>query len=96
MAEAVDDPDSGEWSNPESKLLWEKARDKMSRVTSAVIEHTLKTTTEEDPENMIFVPYGPFRPVESPITATRVPDNPDAVFTTVRSTEVLWYAINTP
>ena len=96
LAEAVDDPDSGEWSNPESKLLWEKARDKMSRVTSAVIEHTLKTTTEEDPENMIFVPYGPFRPVESPITATRVPDNPDAVFTTVRSTEVLWYAINTP
>jgi hypothetical protein len=93
LSYAVPDLDSPDWGIPESKLLWEKALDKMSRVTSAVIEHALKKTADP-PDDLIFIPPRPFRPVGSPIQTTSYTiGNFTSAYVTVRSTEIPWYAV---
>ena len=98
-------PETSEWSNPQSEVLWERALDKMSRVMTAVMEDTLRS--DAPPHYPIHLPPRPFQPTQSPIVwEHRFPATgrrlPGVDYTTRRradfnvklqSTEVFWYAV---
>ena len=91
LATAFATPNTREWSNAQSELLWKRALDKMSRAMSAVVEDALRS---QAPENtFIHLPSRPFEDDE-PIIAWAPRDDPaptDAYTLAVRSKEIFWY-----
>ena len=86
------------WNNPESKLLWRRAVDKMSRVMSAVIEDVLRS--EAQPNTPIHLPT---RPIAASL-GLAMPSASWAIYggatrpslrqrATVQVEEILWYAV---
>ena len=86
---------AGDWNNPQSKQLWERAVGKLSSAMTTLIRDTYEWYGSiagwEDFE--LHLPDRPFRPVETSIGWRPLTYQSTDLHPVVESREMLWYAI---
>ena len=87
---------SGDWSNPQSKQLWERAVGKLSTAMTTLIYDMHKwreSISDSDHSSEIHLPDRPFRPVATTTSWRQISFQNTDLYPVVECREMLWYAV---